>query len=125
DRAAYLLSGGHVIQTTMPSSPQTRDDLNKIQRAWVLDQQRFFTAKSPVNAELEVSFETGARLAFLAAVSVTAYHLVQHAATQHMNHALVLGTFGGLVVAAFLEEYADIHAYALLARRYRWMSTLF
>jgi hypothetical protein len=42
-----------------------------------------------------------------------------------MSHGLVLATFGCLVLTAFLEEYADIQAYTLLARRYRWMADLY
>jgi hypothetical protein len=70
-------------------------------------------------------FETVARLAFFGAIVVALYHLMQHVATHHMSHALVLGTFGCLVSVAFLKEFVDIKTYALLGRKYGRMNDLY
>lgn len=120
-RACYLASGGH--------SPDTKDSVESGCRGalqyWIDDQEGFFRKKAPDNNELDISFETAAQLAFFAAVGLAVVHLVWHFLTGHESHALILGTFLALVTAAFIEEYADFRTYAILGRKYRWMTNLY
>jgi len=122
-RAINLVSGGHVALLTPLDHKRGR--FEQIRQHWIADQNRFFSRSAPDNAELETAYETAARIAFAVAVLTAGIQLWQHAAHHHMSHALVLTTFGFLVIVAFLEEYADVRAYSILARRYRWMAALF
>lgn len=124
-RGAYLTSGGHAAESSHIESRARGAELELVRKHWVADQQAYFAGKAPYNAEVEICFETAARLAFLGAVLIACFHLAYHTTTHHMSHGLILATFGCLVVAAFLEGFADIHAYALLARRYQWMAELY
>lgn len=123
-RSAFLMSGGHTVDEPRPLV-QDAELLRFVQRDWLRDQYHYFEKKAPVNTELEISFETVTRLAFLAAVLVAAYHLWFHLRTDHMSHGLVLGTFACLVVAALVEEFGEFQAYALLSRKYGWMINLY
>ena len=120
-RACFLASGGHSSDTNDSVEQGCRGTL----KHWVEDQEGFFRKKTPVNNELDVCFETVAQLAFFTAVGVAAIHLVWHFFTAHESHALILTTFLALVTAAFIEEYADFRTYAILGRKYRWMTRLY
>jgi hypothetical protein len=123
-RAVFLMSGGHVVEPPITAGEQ-RERFALVRTHWIQDQHKYFKAKAPFNAELEVCFETAAKLFFYAAIGVTLYLIWHHVQTHHMSHTLVLATFGCLVVAALLEEFAEIQTYALLGRRYGWMTDLF
>ena len=123
-RAIDLCSGGHQVPELLP--PATRGKhLRLVHKHWVADQLGYFQRSAPLHAEFEVSFETVARLSFAAAIGFAAYEFFHHLQTGHMTHELILLTFGSLLLAAFAEEYADVQAYSLLARRYHWMADLF
>jgi hypothetical protein len=120
-RACFLASGGHSPDAADSADAGCRGAL----QCWVEDQERFFRKKSPENKELDIAFETAAQVAFFAAVGLAAIHLAWHFFTGHESHALILGTFLALVTAAFVEEYADFRTYAILSRKYGWMTSLF
>lgn len=123
-RAAYLMSGAH-NEFPVRTLVDEKKDIERVLECWVVDQRKFFARSTPANAELEVTFETASRLAFGVAVGSALFQLWFHRFHNHMSHELVLVTFGSLVATAFLEEFSDIQAYALLARRYDWMASLF
>lgn len=120
-RASFLLAGGHSSDADDSADAGCHGAL----RYWVEDQEGFFRRKSPDNRELDISFETAAQLAFFTAVGLAAVHLLWHFFTAHESHSLILATFLALVTAAFIEEYADFRAFAILSRKYRWMTGLY
>jgi hypothetical protein len=123
-RALFLTAGGHAA-TEERSETDPLDRLRTVRNYWVVDQLNYFVKKAPLHHRLEMAFETAARTAFLLAMALSVVHVGLHLATDHMSHGLVLATFGCLVTAAFLEEYADLQTYALTARRFEWMADLF
>lgn len=123
-RAVYLISGGHTEERPLPASEQ-RDRFEMVCKYWIDDQHGYFKGKAPVNEELATCFEMAAKLFFYAAIGVTVCLIWHHLQTHHMSHALVLATFGCLITAALLEEFAEIQTYTLLGRRYGWMTDLF
>jgi hypothetical protein len=123
-RAAYLTSGGHdPLPVSQPE--ELRPSLEAVSRRWIVDQREFFQRKAPLNDELEISFQSATRLFLAAAVVLAALQVLWQHAPEHPLHGLVLATFFCLLGAALLEKFSDIHAYAVLARRYRWMADLY
>jgi hypothetical protein len=96
-----------------------------VRNRWVVNQLDYYRRTYVRHTKLEIAFETAARLAFGAAVATAVGQLIVHLTTHHMSHALILATFGFLVLAAFCEEYSDIQTYALTSRKYQWMAELF
>ena len=123
-RAAYLTAGGHA---GVPASPPgaVRPTLEAVARRWIVDQRDFFQRRAPLNDELEISFQSATRLMLAAAVVLAVLQVFWQHDPKHPLHGLVLATFFCLLMAALLEKFGDIHAYAVLARRYRWMADLY
>ncbi|MBL8830509.1 MAG: hypothetical protein JNM18_26280 [Planctomycetaceae bacterium] len=128
-RAIFLVAGGHAVEksTATKQSDVVRqaERLRTVRNYWVVDQLNYFVKKAPLHYQFEVAFETASKLAFFLAMALSVLHVVWHIVTEHMSHDLVLATFGCLVLAAFLEEYADLQTYALTARKFEWMAELF
>lgn len=123
-RAFYVKSHSHPpISADAPK--MTKATIEAVRSYWIEDQYKYFRRAAPANAESATSFETAARLSYWAAIGFAFATLVVQVATHHMSHTLVLCTFGCLLVSAFLKEFAEVQAFAILAHRYRWMSQLY
>jgi hypothetical protein len=122
-RACNLVAGGH--DEPPKDGERLLPRLRQVLERWVQDQANYFGKSRPRNESYHRKCETAAGALFIAAVALAILAVPAHLSMGHINHWLIVGVFLSLAVAGLLHEYAESAAFAVQARKYEWMHSLF
>ncbi|WP_339683096.1 hypothetical protein [Gimesia maris] len=124
-RSSQLLTQAHSSLEQEYVQQNQKQIFNLIQKRWVEDQLNYYERTAQKNKETAHRWEWWITLCFRTAISLAVVMLLIHLKTEKMNHILAVLVFIAAAGAALAHEFSEKAAFSVLARRYKWMHSLF
>ncbi len=124
-RSCQLITHAHSRAERQFAKEHQTQSFELIQKHWVQDQLNYFVKSAGKKQKTAHRWELAIKLLYSTATMLAVVMLFVHWKTHHMNHILAVLVFIAAAGTAMLNDFSEKSAFAVLARRYEWMRSLF